>query len=128
LEASSSLTSDLVLSKQPPFNVISLFLLTIELVCVFSCFTPSLAATWFARSKCFHYLPSVGSKIFPSVLQFTCQSNNLASLGLENIHFKRSITGRYHITRAEDTLSKMTPLFTEEPSKVAHVGNNLDPK
>jgi hypothetical protein len=28
----------------------------------------------------------------------------------------------------EDTLSKMTLLSTEKPSKVAHVGNNLDPK
>jgi hypothetical protein len=28
----------------------------------------------------------------------------------------------------EDLLSKTVPLSTEEPSKVAHVGNNLDPK
>jgi hypothetical protein len=28
----------------------------------------------------------------------------------------------------EDKLSKAIPLSTEEPSKVAHVGNNLDPK
>jgi hypothetical protein len=28
----------------------------------------------------------------------------------------------------EDTLSKIIPLSTEEPSKVAHVGKNLDPK
>jgi hypothetical protein len=28
----------------------------------------------------------------------------------------------------EDTLSKMILLSMEEPSKVAHVGNNLDPK
>jgi hypothetical protein len=28
----------------------------------------------------------------------------------------------------EDTLSKTILLFTEEPFKVAHVGNNLDPK
>jgi hypothetical protein len=28
----------------------------------------------------------------------------------------------------EDTLSKMIPLSTEDPSKAAHVGNNLDPK
>jgi hypothetical protein len=28
----------------------------------------------------------------------------------------------------EDTLSKTIPLFVEEPSKVAHVGNSLDPK
>jgi hypothetical protein len=28
----------------------------------------------------------------------------------------------------EDTLSEMIPLSMEEPSKVAHVGNNLDPK
>jgi hypothetical protein len=30
--------------------------------------------------------------------------------------------------QAEDTLCKIIPLFTEEPSKVAHVGKNLDPK
>jgi hypothetical protein len=28
----------------------------------------------------------------------------------------------------EDSLSKIVPLSMEEPSKVAHVGNNLDPK
>jgi hypothetical protein len=28
----------------------------------------------------------------------------------------------------EDSLSKMIPLSLDEPSKVAHVGNNLDPK
>jgi hypothetical protein len=28
----------------------------------------------------------------------------------------------------EDALSKTTPLSTEEPSKVAHMGNSLDPK
>jgi hypothetical protein len=28
----------------------------------------------------------------------------------------------------EDTLSKMIPLSMEKPSKVAHIGNNLDPK
>jgi hypothetical protein len=28
----------------------------------------------------------------------------------------------------EDALSKVTLLSTEKPSKVAHVGNNLDPK
>jgi hypothetical protein len=28
----------------------------------------------------------------------------------------------------EDTLSKMIPLSVEEPSKVAHVGNSLNPK
>jgi hypothetical protein len=28
----------------------------------------------------------------------------------------------------QDSLSKMVPLSTEEPSKVAHVGNNLEPK
>jgi hypothetical protein len=30
--------------------------------------------------------------------------------------------------QSEDTLSKTIPLSTEEPSKVAHVGNNLDRK
>jgi hypothetical protein len=28
----------------------------------------------------------------------------------------------------DDPLSKTVPLSTEEPSKVAHMGNNLDPK
>jgi hypothetical protein len=28
----------------------------------------------------------------------------------------------------EDTVSKTIPLSTEKPFKVAHVGNNLDPK
>jgi hypothetical protein len=28
----------------------------------------------------------------------------------------------------EDALIKMIPLFVEEPFKVAHIGNNLDPK
>jgi hypothetical protein len=28
----------------------------------------------------------------------------------------------------EDNLSKIIPFFSDEPSKVAHVGNNLDPK
>jgi hypothetical protein len=28
----------------------------------------------------------------------------------------------------EYTLSKMIPLSMEEPTKVAHVGNNLDPR
>jgi hypothetical protein len=28
----------------------------------------------------------------------------------------------------EDKLSNTLPLFLDEPSKVAHVGNNLDPK
>jgi hypothetical protein len=28
----------------------------------------------------------------------------------------------------ENLLSKMVPLFMEEPSNVAHMGNNLDPK
>jgi hypothetical protein len=62
-------------------------------------------SSWWARSKCFHCLPSIGCVIFPSILQFTCQSNNSGSLGLENILFKRSITGRYHITRAGIFLS-----------------------
>jgi hypothetical protein len=28
----------------------------------------------------------------------------------------------------EDSLSKMVPLSTEEPSKVAHMADNLEPK
>jgi hypothetical protein len=30
--------------------------------------------------------------------------------------------------QSEDSLNKIVPLSTEEPSKVVHVGNNLDPK
>jgi hypothetical protein len=30
--------------------------------------------------------------------------------------------------QSEDPLSKIVPLSMEEPSKVAHMGNNLDPK
>jgi hypothetical protein len=30
--------------------------------------------------------------------------------------------------QSEDSLGKTIPLSTKEPSKVAHVGNNLDPK
>jgi hypothetical protein len=30
--------------------------------------------------------------------------------------------------QSEDALSKQVPLSTEEPSKVAHIGNTLDPK
>jgi hypothetical protein len=30
--------------------------------------------------------------------------------------------------QSEDSLSKIVPLSMEEPSKVAHMGNNLDPK
>jgi hypothetical protein len=30
--------------------------------------------------------------------------------------------------QSEDSLSKSVPLFMEEPSKIAHVGNSLDPK
>jgi hypothetical protein len=30
--------------------------------------------------------------------------------------------------QSEDTLSKMIPLSVEEPSKVARIGNSLDPK
>jgi hypothetical protein len=62
-------------------------------------------SSWWARSKCFHYLPSTGGQIFPSVLRFKCQSNSSASLGFENIRFKQLITGRYHITRAGTILS-----------------------
>jgi hypothetical protein len=32
------------------------------------------------------------------------------------------------VIQPEDTLSKTIPLSMEEPSKVAHIGNNLDPK
>jgi hypothetical protein len=45
-------------------------------------------SSWWARSNCFHYLPSAGCRIFPSILRFTCQSNTSASIGFENICFK----------------------------------------
>jgi hypothetical protein len=57
------------------------------------------------RLKCFHCLPSAGCRIFPSVFRWTCQSNSCASIALENIRFKWSMTGRYHITRAGTFLS-----------------------
>jgi hypothetical protein len=55
------------------------------------------------RSKNFHWVPSVGCRISSSFsLWFTeCQHTSSASLGLENTCFKRSISGRYHITKAE---------------------------
>jgi hypothetical protein len=58
-----------------------------------------------ARSSCFYCLPFIGCRIFPSVLRFICQSNSSASIGFENIRFKWSITGTYHIIRAGTFLS-----------------------
>ncbi len=54
------------------------------------------------RSKFFHWVPSAGCRISSLFfLRFSeCQRTSSASLGLENTHFKRSITGRYHITKA----------------------------
>jgi hypothetical protein len=57
-------------------------------------FLESLEKSSWLRSKCFHYLPSVGCRIFPSLFRWTCQSKSWASLALENIRFKRSMTGR----------------------------------
>jgi hypothetical protein len=40
---------------------------------------------------------------------------------------RRVATSKMSI-QAEDSLSKMVPLSPDEPCKVAHVGNSLDPK
>jgi hypothetical protein len=95
---------------------LNMHIITSQVLCVFlispkgfipSVLSPNLIfvgslkkSSWWARSKYFHYLPSAGCQIFPSILCFTCQSKSSTSLGLENICFKRSITGRYYITRA----------------------------
>jgi hypothetical protein len=55
------------------------------------------SSSWL-RSKYFHYLPSARCQIFPSLFHWTCQNKSWASLALENIRFKRSMIGRYHIT------------------------------
>jgi hypothetical protein len=65
-------------------------------------------SSWWAISKIFHCLPSTGCRNFLSIFWFTFQSNNSVSLGLENIRFKWSVTGRYHITR-EGTFLSLDP-------------------
>jgi hypothetical protein len=62
------------------------------------------SSSWL-RLKCFHCLPSLGCQVFPSLFRWTCQSKSWASLALESICFKLSMTGRYHITRAGTFLS-----------------------
>jgi hypothetical protein len=62
------------------------------------------SSSWL-RSKYFHCLPSAGCQIFPSLFLWTWQSKCWASLALENTCFKRSMIGRYHITRAGTFLS-----------------------
>jgi hypothetical protein len=68
-------------------------------------FLGSLEKSSWLRLKCFHCLPSAWCWIFPSLFCWTCQSWSCASIALENIRFKWSMTGRYHITRAETFLS-----------------------
>jgi hypothetical protein len=57
------------------------------------------------RSKYFYCLPSAGYRIFSSLFRWACQSKSWASLALENICFKQSMTCRYHITRVGTFLS-----------------------
>jgi hypothetical protein len=74
-------------------------------------FLGSLQNSGWLRLKVFHCWASVGCQSFPSFLcpsGAPCQMMSLASLALENRCFKRSITGRYHITRARIFLS-LTP-------------------
>src|SRR6266508_6671934 len=50
-----------------------------------------------------HWLASEGCRSFSSVLLCACSKCQLISsesLGFENKHFKRAITGRYHMTIA----------------------------
>jgi hypothetical protein len=70
------------------------------------------------RSKIFYWVPSVGCRISSSFsLRFLeCQRTSSASLGLENTHFKWSITGRYHITKAGIFLFIMSSLSTSASS------------
>jgi hypothetical protein len=71
-------------------------------------FLGSLENSGWLTSKVFHYWASAGWRRFPSFLHpsgVACQIMSLASLALENILFKRSSTGMYHITRARIFLS-----------------------
>ncbi|KAG8052891.1 hypothetical protein GUJ93_ZPchr0001g32040 [Zizania palustris] len=73
-------------------------------------FLGSSEKSGWARSNDFHCLASAGCRSFPSFFRpAKCQINSSASLGLENIRFKRSITGRYHITKAGTFLSIFFP-------------------
>jgi hypothetical protein len=70
------------------------------------------------RSKVFHCRVSIGCRSFLSFIcpsSAACQITSLASLPLESKRFKRSITCRYHITRARIFLS----LTTSSPSSAA---------
>jgi hypothetical protein len=69
-----------------------------------------MSSSWL-RSKYFHCLSSAGCRIFPSLYHWICQSKSWASLALENICFKQSMTGMYHITRAWTFLS-LDPWFS----------------
>jgi hypothetical protein len=64
-------------------------------------------------------------RLMPSIeleeLKQALAESPLDSVKLEAKTSKTSI-------QLEDTLSKMIPLSMEEPSKVADIGNNLDPK
>ena len=58
-------------------------------------------SSWLA-SKVFHWRASDGCRSFPSFFKgrSSCHVISLAVFGLENKSFRRSITGRYHITKA----------------------------
>lgn len=65
-------------------------------------FLVSLANLGYIRSNFFYCDASAGCRIcLLFCLRFSaCQRISSASLGFENKRFKRSITGRYHITKA----------------------------
>jgi hypothetical protein len=61
---------------------------------------------WLSLKSC-HCFPSARCRSFPSFLcsSEACQLISLASSGLANKHLNRSMTGRYHITKAGIFLS-----------------------
>jgi hypothetical protein len=70
-------------------------------------FLGSLAKSQWLSLKSCHYFPSAGCRSFPLFLCSleACQLISLASSGLANKHLNRSMTGRYHITKAGIFLS-----------------------
>jgi hypothetical protein len=65
-------------------------------------FQLSIENSGYWRSKIFYWVPSAGCRISSlfSICFSECERMSSASLGLENTYFKRSITRRYHITKA----------------------------
>jgi hypothetical protein len=66
----------------------------------------SAKSRWLSLKSC-HCFPSAGCQSFPSFLcsSEACQLISLASSGLASKHLNRSMTGRYHITKAGIFLS-----------------------